>query len=109
MRNLEKEIYIEKRRTPKINKYLKDIANYEPDKKNIKDVQTNYIYENLITIKKELIGIDTFDLCNRLIPKTTELNREIEGRDILLFISEKDADKTTMIKALLGYKMGIKL
>jgi hypothetical protein len=92
MGNLERAIEIEKRMTPKINKYLKDIANYEPDKKNIKGIQTSYIYENMITIKKELICIDTFDLCSDLIAKTTVANREIEGRNILLFISEEDAD-----------------
>jgi septin family protein len=41
--------------------------------------------------------------------KATEMDIEIEAKNILLFIGERFLDKTTIIKALLGYKMGIKL
>jgi energy-coupling factor transporter ATP-binding protein EcfA2 len=55
-----------------------------------------------------LIPIDTPDLC-RLIAKTTEAEREIEAKNILLFIGETGSGKTTNIKSMLGYKMGTKL
>jgi hypothetical protein len=94
--------------TVKINKFLENIANYEAARENNKNMQTTSIYENLIAIKKELIPIDTLDLC-RLIAKTVEVEREIEAKNILLFIGETGSGKTTNIKALLGYKMGIRL
>jgi predicted GTPase len=105
---LNKAIEMEKRITTKVIKYLENIANYERLKENNKNMQTTSIYENLIAIKKELIPIDTLDLC-RLIAKTVEVEREIEAKNILLFIGETGSGKTTMIKALLGYKMGTKL
>jgi len=43
-----------------------------------------------------------------LIARTTEVEKEIESKNIILFIGETGSGKTTTIKALLGYKMGKK-
>lgn len=51
--------------------------------------------------------IDVADLC-RLIAETQSVEKEIEGKKILLFIGETGSGKTTTIKSLLGYKMGKK-
>lgn len=45
----------------------------------------------------------------RLIQKTKRAEEDIKKKDIVLFIGETGSGKTTTIKGLLGYKMGIKL
>lgn len=56
-------------------------------------------------MKVQLIVVDVPDLC-RLVDKTVEVESQIESKSIVLFIGETGSGKTTMIKSLLGYKMG---
>jgi|JI61114C2RNA_FD_contig_121_95255_length_8830_multi_4_in_0_out_0_2 ABC-type oligopeptide transport system ATPase subunit len=60
-----------------------------------------------MAIKQQLVPIDVSDL-QRLIKKTKEVETEIAEKNIFLFIGETGSGKTTTIKALLGYKMGLR-
>lgn len=64
-------------------------------------------YETLQSLRKELKVLDANEL-RRLIDKANEAGEAIRNckSNILLFIGDTGSGKTTIIKSLLGYKMG---
>ena len=59
---------------------------------------------SLLIIKKELFSIDVF-VVERLIKKALLTKDKISGQRCIVFVGDTGSGKTTLIKALLGYRM----
>ena len=82
---------------------------YEEEiKKTLKKLKENSrkeeeVYSLLFELKKYVFIIDIFEL-ERLIRKSNESRKKIEGKDVTLVIGQTGSGKTTTILKFLGYQ-----
>jgi len=73
-------------------------------KEKLKDNQEINLSGSLARIKKELFSINVPKL-DRLLKKTLLTKDKISGQRCIVFLGDTGSGKTTLIKALLGYRM----